>query len=400
MTANKWNIKLQRSSHLSWQPGREIDKQSTSAEAAMALSRRRIAVLMSGGVDSSTAAYLLKQQGWDVLGITMKVPLSTNANKRTCCGTDAAFVCEELNIPHYFVDVTEVFEEIIIKPFRQSYAAGKTPNPCVDCNTFLKFSLVWDFLEEKFGIHYLATGHYARVYKLGPEGTDGRVYLGRAKDKAKDQSYFLYGIASQRLENLLLPLGELTKEEVRAIAADANLPVAEKPESMELCFAGEGDYRAALPVRRSASEDGTDASAAQHGDITDMQGNKIAEHKGIANYTLGQRRGIGFAGGKPLYVGKIDAKKNTIALGTKEEVSSRTVSANQVNALIPDELVVGGQFFGKIRSYVDSHPCKLVEVNKQTMTVEFDQPQFAPCPGQRLVLYNNRGYITAGGTII
>jgi tRNA-specific 2-thiouridylase len=376
MTVNKWNIKLQRSSHLSWQPEKQAVKQ--------------IAVLMSGGVDSSTAAYLLKQQGWDVLGITMKVPVSTNANKRTCCGADAAFVCEELNIPHYFVDVTEAFEEIIIKPFRQSYAAGQTPNPCVDCNTFLKFSLVWDFLEEKFGIHYLATGHYARVYKLGPEGTDGRVYLGRAKDKAKDQSYFLYGIASQRLAKLLLPLGELTKEQVRSIASDANLPVAEKAESMELCFAGEGDYRAVL----------TGASASQPGDITDMQGNKIAEHKGIANYTLGQRRGIGFAGGKPLYVGKIDAQKNTIALGTKEEVSSRTVSANQLNVLIPDELVVGGQFFGKIRSYVDSHPCKLVEVNKQTMTVEFDQPQFAPCPGQRLVLYNTKGYITAGGTII
>ena len=371
MTVNKWNIKLQRSSHLSWQPEKQADKQ--------------IAVLMSGGVDSSTAAYLLKQQGWNVLGVTMKVPLSANTGSRLCCGTDAAFVCDQLAVPHYFVDVTEAFEEIIIEPFRQSYAGGQTPNPCVDCNTLLKFSLVWDFLEEKFGIHYLATGHYARVYK-----TDGRVYLGRAKDNAKDQSYFLYGISSQRLANLVLPLGDLTKRQVRTIAADANLPVAEKPESMELCFAGEGNYRAVL----------TDAAFNKPGDITDMQGNKIAEHKGIANFTLGQRRGVGFAAGKPLYVGKIDAQKNTIALGTKEEVSSRTVSANQLNALIPDELVTGGQFFGKIRSYVDSHPCKLVEVNKKTMTVEFDQPQFAPCPGQRLVLYNDRGYITAGGTII
>jgi tRNA-uridine 2-sulfurtransferase len=371
MTVDKWNIKLQRSSHLSWQPAKQADKQ--------------IAVLMSGGVDSSTAAFLLKQQGWDVLGITMKVPLSTNANKRTCCGVDAAFVCEELNIPHYFIDVIEAFEEIIIKPFRQSYAGGQTPNPCVDCNTLLKFSLVWDFLEEKFGIHYLATGHYARVYK-----TDCHVFLGKAKDSAKDQSYFLYGISSQRLANLVLPLGELTKEEVRAIAADANLPVAEKPESMELCFAGEGDYRDAL----------TDAPAAQPGDITDMQGNKISEHKGIANFTLGQRRGIGFAAGKPLYVGKIDAQKNTIALGTKEEVSSRTVSANQLNVLIPEELVVGGRFFGKIRSYVDSHPCKLVEVNKEALTVEFDLPQFAPCPGQHLVLYNTNDCLVVGGTII
>jgi tRNA-specific 2-thiouridylase len=371
MTANKWNIKLQRSSHLSWQPEKQADKQ--------------IAVLMSGGVDSSVSAYLLKEQGWDVLGITMKVPLSTNANKRTCCGADAAFVCSELNIPHYFVDVTEAFEEIIIKPFRQSYAGGQTPNPCVDCNTLLKFSLVWDFLEEKFGITYLATGHYARVYK-----TDCHVFLGKAKDNAKDQSYFLYGIASERLARLVLPLGELRKEEVRAIAADVNLPVAEKPESMELCFAGEGDYRAVL----------TDAAFNKPGDITDMQGNRIATHKGIANYTLGQRRGIGFAGGKPLYVGKIDAEKNTIALGTRDEVSFRTIKANQVNVLIPEELVVGGQFFGKIRSYVDSHPCKLIAVNEDAMTVEFDQPQFAPCPGQRLVLYNSKDYLVAGGTII
>ncbi|MFZ0034351.1 MAG: tRNA 2-thiouridine(34) synthase MnmA [Sedimentisphaerales bacterium] len=381
MTVNKWNIKLQRSSHLAWQPAKQADKQ--------------IAVLMSGGVDSSTAAYLLKQQGWDVLGITMKIPVSVSTGPRLCCGADAAFVCDQLAIPHYFVDCFEAFEEIIIKPFRQSYAAGQTPNPCVDCNSLLKFSLVWDLLQEKFGIHYLATGHYARIYK-----TDGRFFLGKAKDNAKDQSYFLYGIALDKLSELLLPLGDLTKEDVRAIASDAGLPVAEKPESMELCFAGEGNYRAVLPVRRSASEDGTGPIFNKPGDITDMQGSKIAEHKGIANFTLGQRRGVGFAAGKPLYVGKIDAQKNTIALGTRDEVSSRTVSANQVNVLIPEEFIAGGQFFGKIRSYVDSHPCKLTDINNDAMTVEFDQPQFAPCPGQRLVLYNSRDYITAGGTII
>lgn len=371
MTVDKWNIKLQRSSHLSWQPTKQTDKQ--------------IAVLMSGGVDSSTAAYLLKQQGWDIIGITMKVPLSTNAGKRTCCGTDAAFVCEQLAVPHYFVDVTEAFEEIIIKPFRQSYTKGLTPNPCVDCNSLLKFSLIWSFLQEKFGLTYLATGHYARVYKTG-----GGFRLGKAKDTAKDQSYFLYGISLNKLSNLILPLGDLAKEQVRAIAADAKLLVAEKPESMELCFAGEGDYRAVL----------TDAVFNKPGDITDMHGNKISEHKGISNFTLGQRRGVGFAGGVPLYVGKIDAKKNTIALGTKDEVSFRSVSANQTNVLIPEELVVGSCFFGKIRSYVDSHLCKLIAVNKQTMTVEFDQPQFAPCPGQRLVLYNDSDCIVAGGTII
>ena len=370
MAADKWNIKLLEPSFSPWQPRKEL--------------ARQIAVLMSGGVDSSVTAFLLKEQGWDVLGITMKIPVSCDTGKRSCCGADAAFVCNELNIPHYFVDVTEAFEEIIIKPFRQSYANGRTPNPCVDCNTFLKFSLLWDFLEETFGITYLATGHYSKVSK-----TNGRVYLGRAKDKAKDQSYFLYGIALEKLAGLVLPLGELTKEEVRSIAAELNLLVAEKPESMELCFAGEGDYRDAL----------TDARSARHGDITDMQGNKIATHKGIANYTLGQRRGIGFAGGRPLYVGRIDARTNTIALGTREEVSCRTIKGEKINVLIPEELVAGRQFFGKIRSYGDSHPCKLIDMNETAVTVEFDQPQFAPCPGQRLVLYNSDDNIVAGDTI-
>ena len=371
MTVDKWNIKLLRSSFVPWQPGKKALKQ--------------IVVLMSGGVDSSVTALILKEQGWDVLGITMKIPLCVTANSRCCCGADAAFVCDELVIAHYFVDVTEAFEEIIIKPFRRAYASGKTPNPCVDCNTLLKFSLLWDFLEERFGIPYLATGHYARVCK-----TDERVYLGRAKDKAKDQSYFLYGIVSERLARLVLPLGQLTKEEVRVIAADANLPVAEKPESMELCFAGEGDYRDAL----------TDATAEQHGDITDMQGNKIATHNGIANYTLGQRRGIGFAGGKPLYVGKIDAEKNTIALGTRDEVSSRTMRAEQINVLIPEELVTDKQAYGKIRSYGTPAPCRVSEVSETGITVEFDQPQFAPCPGQKLVLYDSSDSIIAGGTIM
>ena len=396
MAANKWNIKLLEPSLSPWEPKKEPSKQ--------------IAVLMSGGVDSSVTAYLLKEQGWDVLGITMKIPVSCNTNSRGCCGADAAFVCGELNIPHYFVDVTEPFEELIIKQFRQSYARGETPNPCVDCNTFLKFSLLWDFLEETFGISYLATGHYAKVSRTAraSQNSTDQTRLGRAKDKAKDQSYFLYGITREKLERFVLPLGELKKDEVRSTAAQLNLGVADKPESMELCFAGEGNYRLAL--------DGVEANSP--GDITDMQGNKISRHKGIAHYTLGQRQGIGYAGGKPLYVGKIDAGTNTIALGTREEVSARTVRANQINALIPEGLVTDRQFFGKIRSYSDPQPCKLIDVglrralvsaepeagagqsSRETdMTVEFDRPQFAPCPGQRLVLYNSNDNIVAGGTI-
>ena len=370
MAANNWNMNLLEPSFSPWQPEKE--------------NSRQIAVLMSGGVDSSVTASLLKEQGWDVLGITMKLPLACGTGKRGCCGADAAFVCNELNIPHYFVDVTEAFQELIIKPFRQSYANGQTPNPCVDCNTFLKFSLLWDFLQQTFGINNLATGHYARVSKY-----NGKTFLGRGKNKIKDQSYFLYGIASDKLKNLILPLCELTKEKVRSLAAELNLTVAEKPESMELCFAGEGNYRDAL----------TDAQTNQVGDITDMHGNKIATHEGIANYTLGQRKGIGFAGGRPLYVGRIDAMTNTIALGTREDVHCHTVKANQTNTLIPEELVVGKQIFGKIRSYGDPTPCRLIDVTATDITVEFDKPQFAPCPGQKLVLYNSDDNIIAGGTI-
>jgi len=370
MTTDKWNIKLLGPSFSPWRADKERSKP--------------IAVLMSGGVDSSVTAYLLKEQGWDVLGITMKIPVSCNTNKRGCCGADAAFVCGELNIPHYFVDVTEPFQELIIKQFRQSYSRGETPNPCVDCNTFLKFSLLWDFLEEKFGISYLATGHYARVSKA-----DVQTRLGRAKDKTKDQSYFIYGMPPEKLQRFVLPLGELTKDEVRSTASQLNLSVADKAESMELCFAGEGDYRLALD----------DAEANRQGDITDMQGNRIGTHKGIANYTLGQRQGIGYAGGKPLYVGKIDAAANTIALGTREEVSTHTVRAKRINVLIPEELVSGRTFFGKIRSYGDPQPCKLVDIGENNITADFDLPQFAPCSGQRLVLYNSGDNIVAGGTI-
>jgi len=367
---NRLQTKLLPPTFSPWQPKKESSKQ--------------IVVLMSGGIDSSVTAHLLKEQGWEVLGITMKIPVACNTGTRGCCGADAAFVCNELNIPHYFVDVTKSFEEFIIKPFRQSYTEGRTPNPCVDCNTLLKFSLLWDFLQHTFGITHLATGHYARVSK-----SNGRAFLGRAKDKTKDQSYFLYGIASEKLEKLVLPLGELTKEKVRAIAAEVGLGVAEKPESMELCFAGEGNYRDALLSEQ----------ANRAGDITDMHGNKIGTHKGIANYTLGQRKGIGFAGGVPLYVGKIDPLKNTITLGVKEEISSRTVTANQVNILIPEELIAGSQLCGKIRSYGNARPCKLIGITETDITVEFDQPQFAPTPGQKLVLYNKDENVVAGGII-
>ena len=371
MTQKKWDIRLSEPTTRPWKPGKDSSKW--------------IAVLMSGGVDSSITAYTLKEQGWDVLGVTMKVPVFPDTGKEGCGGEDVTLVCRELDIPHYFIDVTEPFEKLIIERFHQSYAKGETPNPCVDCNALMKFSIVWDFVEKEFGINSLATGHYARVSQK-----NGQWYLGMAEDKTKDQSYFLYGIALEKLSRLILPLGASSKDKVRSIAAQLNLRTANRAESMELCFAGQGDYRAALNLSE------TDTA----GDITDMQGNKIARHKGIANYTLGQRQGIGFAGGKPLYVAKIDPKTNTIALGSREDVSTNRVRAGRINILIPEEFVAGGNFFGKIRSYGTPQRCSLINLSQTDMTVEFDEPQFAPCPGQKLVLYNGDDNIVAGGTII
>jgi tRNA-specific 2-thiouridylase len=346
---------------------------------------KSIAVLMSGGADSSVAAHLLKETGWNVVALTMKIPVSCDAQNHENQGTDAAAVCRELNLPHYLVDVTGPFEELIIEPFRRSYRKGWTPNPCADCNAELKFGLLWDFLVEKFGISHIATGHYARIVK-----TNGRVLLARAADKSKDQSYFLYGTRPDKIDKLVFPLGDLTKQQVRSIAAELSLPVAERPESMELCFAGEGDYRG-LFAENELNQQGT---------IQNTQGSAIGTHKGIANYTIGQRRGVGFAGGEPLYVAGIDAGANTITLGRREEVSHSVIKANRINVLVPERLKPGQNLFGKIRSYGRAHPCRLIEADDENITVRFNQPVFAPCPGQRLVLYDQTDNITVGGTIV
>ena len=370
MKADKYNLKLMPPMFGEWKP--ETGKQP-------------IAMLMSGGVDSSVSAHLLKSAGWDVVGITMQIPVSCGAGTKGCCGADAALVAKELGIAHYYVDVLEAFEKLIIKPFRKSYSNGETPNPCIDCNSLLKFSLLWDFIEERFGITYVATGHYSRVVKERAE-----TFLRRALDQSKDQSYFLCGITPERLKDLVLPLGGYSKEQIREMAKGLKLSVAEKSESMELCFAGEGDYRAVLDVELADKE----------GDMLDMDGNKIGVHKGIANYTIGQRRGLKFAGGEPLYVGRIDPTDNTVALGTRGQVCRKQICADRVNILIDSEYEFGRELLGKIRSGGYPRPCRLVSAGKDEMAAEFDEPQFGPCPGQRLVLYDKNDNVVAGGVIL
>ena len=348
-------------------------------------SSRDIAVMMSGGVDSSVVALLLKETGWNVLGITMKIPVAERCTPpRPCCGVEAALVCRDLGVPHYFLDVDAAFKELVIEPFRHAYAEGRTPNPCVACNSSLKFDIVWRFIMDTFGIEYLATGHYARVVL-----EDGHAHLVRGADRSRDQSYFIYGVCRERLPQLKLPLGERTKAETRNLAAQAGLQVAEARDSMEWCFAGEGNYRRAL--------DGVP----QHGPgpILDTDGNIIGTHGGIHHYTVGQRRGIGIAAVEPLYVNRIDAATNTIVVGPRRQALRRHVWASNVNVLEARAYRAGMRVYGKTRSVGEPEPCTVTRASERVLAVEFDEPQFAPAPGQHLVLYDGEGRVVAGGVI-
>jgi len=344
---------------------------------------RSIAVMMSGGVDSSVTAHLLRLEGWNVVGVTMKIPYAEGCDvRRSCCGTQAAYIADQLGIPHYFLDVTEAFTKRVIEPFREWYERGLTPSPCVDCNTEIKFDYAWRRIVEELGVEHLATGHYARVTIEGDAA-----YLSRAADVSRDQSYFLYGIKRERLAHLRLPLGELTKTRVREIAGEARLPVASRQDSMELCFAGEDDYRNALGE-----------SAHRPGAITNEAGEVIGEHTGIANYTIGQRKGMGIAAAEPLFVSRIDPLANTITAAPRSALFATNVRARRVNILIPDPTQPGARLFGKIRSQGDPEPCTITQ-SDPTLCVTFTQPTFAPTPGQRLVLYDQAGRVVAGGII-
>ncbi len=340
---------------------------------------------MSGGVDSSVTALDLMEQGWDVAGFTMKIPMSDNCNPfRHCCGDEAAQVCRHLGIPHYQVDTLALFQKKVIDPFRRSYLQGATASPCVDCNTQLKFKTVWDLIEQEFHVQHLATGHYATVLVH-----QGNYFLGQAKDKTRDQSYFLYGIPRQRLKQVFFPLGDLSKTKVREVARKYNLHVAEKPDSQDLCFVAEEDYQKVFAGRDKPGP----------GPIFNLQGQQMGIHKGIHHYTLGQRSGLGISSKVPVYVLKIDPIKNTVLVGTREQAYTDFVEVKKINVLIPDQFTAGARLWAKIRSQGQPQACAITSSSPATFKVSFDQPVFAPTPGQHLVLYNEDGYIVGGGCI-
>src|ERR1700757_4016276 len=297
----------------------ELDSQPAAAEVKPGL----VAIAMSGGVDSSTVASVLLQQGRPVVGLTMQLwnqrrlpELQGDAPaQHRCCSLDDVYdakrVAQHLNFPHYVVNFEEQFEARVARPFVEPYLSGRTPIACTNCNTDVKFEPLLR-LARQLGADRLPTGHYARIRK---NEITGRFELLRARDDSKDQSYFLWGLTQEQLSRSDFPLGELTKEEVRNVARHANLPVAEKPESMELCFVPNGNY---VQFIHAYSRAEGIAVKNQEGDIVPGAGAVIARHTGVHNYTVGQRKGLGFAAGKPVYVLSIDTEKNRIVVGKDE----------------------------------------------------------------------------------
>ncbi len=376
-----------------------------------------VAVLMSGGVDSSVTARLLIEQGRDVVGVTMRIPKAQGGDQpRPCCGWEAAQICRQLGVPHYFVDTDAAFYECVIEPFRRAYACGQTPSPCIDCNTVLKFGRVREVIRRELGVANIATGHYAAI----TQDAQGHWRLGRAGDDARDQSYFLYGILRDDLPHTLFPLAQITKDEVRRRARELGLSSADRPDSMELCFAGEGDYRNALGL---APAEKNGASAADRtgklskeerrrlrtipineetaGPILDESGRQLGRHNGIWNFTPGQRKGIGVAAKEPLYVLWLDVPRNAVIVGSRAQAFREIVVAERINILFPPELAAGAILYGRIRNTGIPAPCRIeqLDVAGATMRVRFAQELFAPAAGQHLVLYNEHGQIAVGGVI-
>jgi tRNA-specific 2-thiouridylase len=355
----------------------------------------RVVLAMSGGVDSSVAAYLLKQQGYDVVGLFMRTGVhepdmqrdTGPSHKKGCCSAldagDARRVADRLDIPFYALDFADDFGRIM-DYFVDEYAHGRTPNPCVVCNNWLKFGKLWSY-GKQLQADFVATGHYAQLVTR-----DGNPELHRGADPAKDQSYVLFGLRRSLLKHLLFPIGGYRKDQVRALARDFGLPVADKPDSVEICFVPDNDHAAFIRQRRP------DLHTAGH--IVDTRGAVLAEHDGIEQFTIGQRKGLGFAAGSRRFVLEIVPQTNTVVVGERDELLAPGLLASRVNWLIepPTEPL---RCQAKIRYRAPAAPATVHALADGGGRVDFDEPQSAITPGQAVVFYDGER-VLGGGWIL
>ena len=371
-------------------------RDSTNAQAPV---EKKAIIAMSGGVDSSVAALLCQQQGFDCVGVTLaltdnsdrSLPEEAFPGERTCCSVDdvadARSVAFRLGMPFYVFNFKEAFRREVMDRFAAAYQRGETPNPCIDCNRYIKFAKLMHRGEE-IGFPYVATGHYARVEQ---DGATGRWLLKKGLDENKDQSYMLYSLTQWELSRLLLPLGGLTKEETRRLAEEHGFVNARKRDSQDICFVPDGDYAAF--IRRWTGRD------FPPGDFVGTQGEVYGQHKGIIHYTVGQRKGLGLSFPQPMFVKELDVENNQVVLSKAEELFSQTVAARDVNLISVESIPEPLRVKARVRYRQKEQPATVVQTGPDELRVVFDQPQRAITPGQALVLYDG-DTVVGGGRIV